>query len=193
VVISVHAARQSQPHKFEPRVVVFNSHGISPFGYRSSFPGNTRAHTSFNVNFSSETLCRKLIEGGKNLSQGQWQLICLARALLRQSKILVLDEATSSVDSKTDQAVQETIRQEFVDKGVTVITVAHRLETVLGYDNIAVLGAGSVLEYGPPKKLLQNPNGELRQLVDADQKSKRKGESKRGGLPTAVPVPITSG
>lgn len=129
-----------------------------------------------------------IIEAGKNLSQGQRQLICLARALLRRSKILVLDEATSSVDSKTDQAVQETIRQEFVDKGVTVITVAHRLETVLGYDNIAVLGAGSVLEYGPSKKLLQNRNGELRQLVDADQKSKRKEANKRSGLPTAVPI-----
>ncbi|KAL7562243.1 hypothetical protein ACA910_004050 [Epithemia clementina (nom. ined.)] len=119
-------------------------------------------------------------EGGKNLSQGQRQLICLARALLRKSRILVLDEATSSVDSKTDQEVQATIRREFVDKGVTVITVAHRLETVLGYDKIAVLGAGSVLEYGSPKELLQSPNGELYQLVEADKDSKRKGAEGTG-------------
>ena len=114
-------------------------------------------------------------EGGKNLSSGQRQLICLARALLRKSKILVMDEATSSVDSKTDAQVQETIRREFVEKGVTVMTVAHRLETVLGYDKIAVLGGGELAEYGSPSELLKNPNGELRRLVDADNANKRKG------------------
>lgn len=114
-----------------------------------------------------------LDEGGKNLSAGQRQLICLARALVRRSKVLVLDEATSSVDSKTDQTVQATIRKEFVEKGVTVITVAHRLDTVLGYDRIAVLGSGKLLEYGPPTILLQKSDGELRNLVLADRKSKQ--------------------
>jgi ATP-binding cassette, subfamily C (CFTR/MRP), member 1 len=118
-------------------------------------------------------------EGGKNLSLGQRQLLCLARALLRKSKILVLDEATASVDAKTDQEVQATIRREFVDKGVSVITVAHRLDTVLGYDKIAVLGDGRLLEYGTPKELLQKRNGELRQLVDADRLSKQKGGTKK--------------
>lgn len=120
----------------------------------------------------------KITEGGKNLSLGQRQLICLARALLRKSKILVLDEATSSVDSQTDAQVQATIRREFVEKGVTVITVAHRLETVLGYEKICVLGNGSVLEYGSPAELVQRENGELKRLVDADLQNKRKG-SKR--------------
>lgn len=120
----------------------------------------------------------KITEGGKNLSLGQRQLICLARALLRKSKILVLDEATSSVDSQTDAQVQATIRREFVEKGVTVITVAHRLETVLGYEKICVLGHGSVLEYGSPAELVQRENGELKRLVDADLQNKRKG-SKR--------------
>lgn len=114
-------------------------------------------------------------EGGSNLSLGQRQLICLARALLRKSKILVLDEATSSVDSATDQEVQETIRREFVNKGVTVITVAHRLDTVLGYDKIAVLGAGRLVEYGAPAELLKDPNGELRRLVEADRRNKARG------------------
>jgi ABC-type multidrug transport system fused ATPase/permease subunit len=114
-------------------------------------------------------------EGGKNLSQGQRQLICLARALVRKSRILVLDEATSSVDSKTDAQVQETIRREFVGKGVTVITVAHRLDTVLSYDKIAVLGDGYLLEYGSPKDLLKNRNGDFKALVDADRLNKRKG------------------
>ena len=110
-----------------------------------------------------------ITEGGKNLSSGQRQLICLARALLRKSKILVLDEATSSVDTTTDAQVQETIRKEFVNKGVSVITVAHRLDTVLGYDKIAVLGAGEIIEYGKPSELLKVPDGHLRQLVDADK------------------------
>jgi ATP-binding cassette, subfamily C (CFTR/MRP), member 1 len=114
-------------------------------------------------------------EGGGNLSQGQRQLMCLARALIRKSKILVMDEATSSVDAQTDQQVQSTIRKQFVEKGVTVITVAHRLDTVLGYDKIAVLGEGKLLEYGPPSELLKNRNGELRGLVEADRASKRSG------------------
>jgi ABC-type multidrug transport system fused ATPase/permease subunit len=108
-----------------------------------------------------------------NLSVGERQLICLARALLRKSKILVLDEATSSVDMKTDQDVQATIRREFVDKGVTVITVAHRLDSVMGYDRIVVLGDGKVLEYGAPNELLSVPGGELRKLVLADRLNQR--------------------
>ena len=126
---------------------------------------------------SADGLDTQISEGGSNLSQGQRQLICLARALLRKSKILVLDEATSSVDPKTDQAVQATIRSEFVDKGVTVITVAHRLETVLGNDKIAVLGDGELLEYGAPSELLKDRNGELRQLYDADRQNKQRGGS----------------
>lgn len=120
-----------------------------------------------------------ITEGGKNLSSGQRQLICLARALLRKSKILVLDEATSSVDSNTDAQVQETIRREFVNKGVSVITVAHRLDTVLGSDKIAVLGAGELIEYGTPSELLNISNGSFRQLVDADRVSKSRGAKNR--------------
>jgi len=120
-----------------------------------------------------------ITEGGKNLSSGQRQLICLARALLRKSKILVLDEATSSVDSNTDAVVQATIRREFVNKGVSVITVAHRLDTVLGSDKIAVLGAGELIEYGTPSELLRIPNGSLRRLVDADRGIKTEGEKNR--------------
>jgi len=126
----------------------------------------------------AEGLGTPISEGGKNLSLGQRQLMCLARALLRKSRVLVLDEATSSVDSKTDQEVQDSIRREFVEKGATVITVAHRLDTVLGYDKIAVLGNGKVLEYGNPSDLLKNPTGELRSLVNADRRNKKKGSRK---------------
>ena len=115
-----------------------------------------------------------ITEGGMNLSQGQRQLICLARALVKRSNILVLDEATSSVDPRTDAQVQETILREFVQKGVTVITVAHRLDTVLGYDKILVLDAGKVVEYGSPGELLKT-DGYLRRLYDADQLNRLQG------------------
>jgi ABC-type multidrug transport system fused ATPase/permease subunit len=118
----------------------------------------------------------EITEGGKNLSAGQRQLICLARALLRGCKILLLDEATSSVDSNTDAEVQDTIQREFATKGVTVITVAHRLETVLGSDMILVLGNGRVLEFDKPRTLAMNPKGHLRRLIDADRIHKKSGE-----------------
>ena len=127
-------------------------------------------------------------EGGKNLSSGQRQLICLARALLRQSKILVMDEATSSVDSQTDAKVQETIRREFVDKGVTVLTVAHRLDTVLGYDKIAVLTAGEIVEYGSPSELLEKRNGEFSRLVMQDRRNKKRGSKTDGGITAPATV-----
>ena len=124
-------------------------------------------------------------EGGKNLSSGQRQLICLARALLRESKILVMDEATSSVDLRTDAKVQETIRREFVGKGVTVLTVAHRLDTVLGYDKVAVLSAGELVEFDSPGELLKKRNGEFSRLVMQDRRNK-KSEAKKGDVITAA-------
>lgn len=126
--------------------------------------------------YSEDGLQTMISEGGDNLSVGQRQLVCLARALLKRSKILVLDEATSSIDMKTDAQVQATIRREFVQKGVTVITVAHRLDTVLGYDKILVLDAGTPVEMGPPDELLKLQGGYLRRLYDADQLNRQKGQ-----------------
>ncbi|KAI9311060.1 P-loop containing nucleoside triphosphate hydrolase protein [Dichotomocladium elegans] len=91
-------------------------------------------------------------EGGKNFSQGQRQLICLARALLRRSKLVLMDEATASVDFKTDRAIQKTISEEFVDS--TILCIAHRLHTVINYDRILVMENGQVLEQANPLELI---------------------------------------
>ncbi|KAL4228774.1 Multidrug resistance-associated protein 1 [Mactra antiquata] len=91
-------------------------------------------------------------EGGQNLSVGQRQLVCLARTLLRKTKILVLDEATAAVDMETDDLIQKTIRDEF--RGCTVLTIAHRLNTIMDYDKIMVLDQGLIKEFDSPGNLL---------------------------------------
>ncbi|KAI9018109.1 P-loop containing nucleoside triphosphate hydrolase protein [Phycomyces nitens] len=94
-------------------------------------------------------------EGGKNFSQGQRQLLCLARALLKRTKIVLMDEATASVDFKTDKAIQKTIATEFADS--TIICIAHRLHTVIEYDRILVLDQGQISEFDSPLELITNP------------------------------------
>ena len=102
-------------------------------------------------------------DNGKNLSVGQRQLVCLARALLKKTSILVMDEATASVDPATDNLIQATIRRTFARQ--TIITIAHRLPTVIDYDKICVLEQGKVMEFDTPHLLLQQPSSLFTQLV----------------------------
>ncbi|KAM4697381.1 multidrug resistance-associated protein 1-like isoform 2-T2 [Rhinophrynus dorsalis] len=111
------------------------------------------AHLKNFVSGLPDKLNHECSEGGENLSVGQRQLVCLARALLRKTKILVLDEATAAVDLETDGLIQSTIRKEFED--CTVITIAHRLNTIMDYTKVIVLDKGQIVEFDSPSNLLQ--------------------------------------
>ncbi|KAK2440991.1 ABC transporter C family member [Trifolium repens] len=102
-------------------------------------------------------------ENGENWSMGQRQLVCLGRVLLKKSKILVLDEATASVDTVTDNIIQQTVKQHFSD--CTVITIAHRITSILDSDMVLFLSEGLIEEYDSPKKLLKDKSSSLAQLV----------------------------
>ena len=102
-------------------------------------------------------------EGGTNFSVGQRQLLCLARAILSRNKILVLDEATASVDRRTDQLLQQALQESFHDS--TILAVAHRLDTIIEFDYVMVLGGGRVLEFGKPAELIRLENGSFASMV----------------------------
>ncbi|CAK4587383.1 unnamed protein product [Aphanomyces euteiches] len=102
-------------------------------------------------------------EKGGNVSVGQRQLLCIARALLRKSKVVVLDEATANIDLETDRLIQQMIKEGF--HGVTRLIIAHRLDTILDSDRILVLDAGHVKEYDAPATLLENKDGLFAQLA----------------------------
>uniref|UniRef100_A0A3Q2X5M2 Multidrug resistance-associated protein 4 n=1 Tax=Haplochromis burtoni TaxID=8153 RepID=A0A3Q2X5M2_HAPBU len=104
-----------------------------------------------------------LTESGSNFSVGQRQLVCLARAILRKTRILIIDEATANVDPRTDGLIQQTIRDKFQE--CTVLTIAHRLNTIIDCDRILVLDAGMIQEYDEPYVLLQNQDGLFYQMV----------------------------
>ena len=106
----------------------------------------------------------QVLEGGANFSVGQRQMLCLVRAMLKNSKIVVLDEATANVDLESDSFIQTTIRRRF--KNSTVLTIAHRLDSVMDSDKIVVMDAGVVVEFGTREELLQNPHGYFYKYVN---------------------------
>lgn len=115
------------------------------------------------VSQMSSGLTSKMSDGGANFSMGQRQLICLARAILRKNRILILDEATANVDPETDKLIQTTIREKFAQ--CTVLTIAHRLHTVMDSDKVLVMDAGRVVEFGHPFELIQK-SGTFKSMVE---------------------------
>ncbi|CAI2162126.1 5755_t:CDS:10 [Funneliformis geosporum] len=103
-----------------------------------------------------------ICDGGKNFSQGQRQLLCIARALLKRSKVIIMDEATASIDFSMDEKIQKMIRTEFED--CTVLCIAHRLRTVIDCDRILVIDQGKVVEFDSPYNLIKNTNSLFHKL-----------------------------
>ena len=134
----IHHGPSDLKHPSDPRL-----HPSSPTN------NTTTPHVNKNI---FRTLSSPVAESGSNLSQGQRQLLCLARALLKSPKVLIMDEATASIDYATDAKIQDVLREL---KGNTIITIAHRLQTIIDYDKVLVLDRGKVVEYGSPWELLQ--------------------------------------
>lgn len=124
-----------------------------------------RAHLKDVIRRNSLGLDAEVSEAGENFSVGQRQLLSLARALLRRSKILVLDEATAAVDVRTDALIQKTIREEF--KSCTMLIIAHRLNTIIDCDRILLLDSGQVLEYDTPEVLLEKEGSAFSRMVQS--------------------------
>ncbi|XP_052827296.1 ATP-binding cassette sub-family C member 4 isoform X1 [Octopus bimaculoides] len=115
------------------------------------------------VDDSAEGLNFEVCEGGSNLSVGQRQLVCLARAVLRENKILIIDEATANVDLRTDALIQNTIRDKF--RQCTVLTIAHRLVTIMDSDRVMVLEEGHIVQFDMPYNLLKSKEGYFYDMV----------------------------
>lgn len=133
-------------------------------------------HTNTNPFLS---LSSPIAESGSNLSQGQRQLLCLARALLKNPRVLLMDEATASIDYATDAKIQDTLREL---KGSTVITIAHRLMTIVDYDKVMVLERGEVVEFGSPWELIGREGGVFRGMCEmsGDFEGLREGARRAG-------------
>lgn len=140
------------------RVHLIRATGLASRDEPSSDNGSGRRSPTFITPLDTNTnifnsLSSRISEGGLNLSQGQRQLLCLARAIVSRPKIMVLDEATSAVDMATDVLIQRSIREEFGDS--TLLVIAHRLSTIADFDRILVMSDGKAAEYDSPRRLLE--------------------------------------
>ncbi|KAI0068079.1 P-loop containing nucleoside triphosphate hydrolase protein [Artomyces pyxidatus] len=144
---------------------------LDPFGQYDDATLNSalRAAGFFSLQDNSDenqfTLDSGISGGGGNLSVGQRQIVALARAIVRGSKLLILDEATSAIDYQTDAIIQSSLRHELKDD-VTLLTIAHRLQTIMDADKVMVLDAGNIVEFDKPSELLKKKEGLFRSLVE---------------------------
>ncbi|TMX04839.1 hypothetical protein EJD97_004473 [Solanum chilense] len=148
-----------------PGTVRFNLDPFNEHNDADLWEALERAHLKDVIRRSTFGLDAEVSEGGENFSVGQRQLLSLARAILRRSKILVLDEATAAVDVRTDALIQRTIREEF--KTCTMLIIAHRLNTIIHTNCILVLDAGKVVEYDTPKNLFLNERSVFSNIVQS--------------------------
>jgi ATP-binding cassette subfamily C (CFTR/MRP) protein 1 len=141
---------------------------MDPFGYFSDadlWEALRRVHMKETIANLPLGLDAEVSEDGSNFSAGQRQLICVARALLRRSKILLMDEATAAVDFQTDAMIQSMLRDEFAD--LTVLSIAHRLEDIITFDRVIVFDKGQIVEFDTPARLLEDPYTLFHSMVES--------------------------
>ena len=139
---------------------------IDPFNiYENEKIIETLKNIGFNYNEGDDKILDKHIEvNGNNISIGEKQLVCLARAVLKKTKILIMDEATANIDIKTEEKIIKILNSNFKDS--TILTIAHRIKTIINYDKILVLEKGKILEFDSPKNLLENKNSYFYKLYE---------------------------
>ena len=139
---------------------------IDPFNnYKNEEIVNILKQIGFEYNEDDSKILERHIEvNGNNLSIGEKQLVCIARAVLKKTKILIMDEATANIDIKTEEKIQKIINDTFKD--CTIITIAHSIKTILNYDKILVLENGKILEFDAPKILLENKESNFYKLYE---------------------------
>ncbi|RAK99344.1 P-loop containing nucleoside triphosphate hydrolase protein [Aspergillus ibericus CBS 121593] len=155
---------------FEDTLTLASQPGSEQLSDSSTLPSSSSSASSTmepgkSINFFA-SLSSVISQGGLNLSQGQRQLLCLARAIVSQPKIMILDEATSAVDMETETLIQRSIREEFGRNATSLLVIAHRLSTVADFDRILVMDAGKAVEFGTPQELLGIEGGVFRNLVE---------------------------